>query len=94
MRCSLYCFYFNNCSFKVIIRIFLIFVFFESCVFREFRFRTRVSSLTAMFFIVSFGSLRVSFFSESKKVFENACINLFQSCLISVGKTEGRLQQH
>ena len=93
MPCSLFCCYFNNCGVKVIIRTFLIFVFFESCVFREFRFRTRVSSLTAMFFTVSFEILQISFFSESK-FFENACINLFQSDLTSMGKTDSHFQQH
>ena len=85
-----------NCCVRVIIKILVIFVFLKSCVLRKYAFGTRVSILTASYFIASFESLRISlpktlwsclFFSESNS-FENFCVNCFQSDLKSIARTE------
>ena len=72
------------------------------CIERNFFFRSRVLIFTASCFFVSLGSLRirellhrifgvVNFFSESK-ICENFCVNLFQSDLTSIGRTENHFR--
>ena len=74
---------FRNCGFRVIIKIFVIFVCLQSGVFRGKDFLTNFSFLTASCLIVSFGILRISlhkilwcclFFTESN-IFEVSCVN-------------------
>ena len=63
---------------------------------REYTSLTKVSIVTASCLIVSFGILRISLhkilwcclFLSGSNFFENSCVNLFQSDLLSIGKTE------
>ena len=65
---------------------------------REYVFRTNVSILTATCLIVSLGSLRFSLHKTLKLglfllesgIFENCCVILFQSDVISIAKTENQ----
>ena len=87
---------FCNWCVRVIIKISVIFVFLWSRVLSEYAFRTNVSILNASCLIVSFSILRISLhktiwcclFPSESNVFENSCVNLFQSDFIFIGKTE------